>query len=498
MPTQATALSAVMPPQQELPTTAMLTSGEEDTAIRCLGVSLQDGCRCRHFIAFLSLSLVSICLLVFMNAANAFLLSTRYNVPTDQLGSRTSELGVADELWSIATLGMWGVASDKIGRARVVVLGLVQISAALFLFPLGTAVYPTLLLFRLLFAQGAAAVTSMLTACLADYVALQSMGRASGLMGLCSGLGALIAVFVLIRLPERICVANTYFLVAGLCLAAALLLGFGLRSRSSVDSQDDNPLHLMRRGLAIAATNPTIAYAYAAGFLARSGSVVISAFVSLWVTRYYLELEDQSGDDVCSLNASVTADILVTACAESFLDPDKALCRQAFTRSSILGGVVQTAALVAAPFVGFGIERADKVLATALAAGLGFVAYSSVGLVSDPTEGAGILVVACLLGLAQISSIITSQALVASQAPANLHGTVAGCFSLVGGVGVMVTTGVGGVLFDRWTPVAPFLISALISAAVAAAGLRLFSRQRRRDDLIRKSIDAPLEEASRL
>jgi len=336
---------------------------------------------------------------------------------------------------------VWGVASDKIGRARVVVLGLVQVSAALFLFPLGTAVYPTLLLFRLLFAQGAAAITSMLTACLADYVALQSMGRASGLMGLCSGLGALIAVFVLIRLPERICVANTYFLVAGLCLVAALLLGVGLRGRSSVDSQDDNPLRLARRGLAIAATNPTIAYSYAAGFLARSGSVVISAYVSLWITRYYLELEERTGDDVCSLNASLTQDTVVTACAESFLDPDKALCRRAFTSSSILGGVVQTVALVAAPFVGFGIERADKVLATALAAGLGVVAYGSVGLISDPTKGAGIMVVACLLGLAQISSIITSQALVASQAPAGLHGTVAGCFSLVGGVGVMVSTG---------------------------------------------------------
>jgi len=31
---------------------------------------------------------------------------------------------------------------------------------------------------------------------------------------------------------------------AGLCLVAALLLGVGLRGRSSIDSQDDNPLRL--------------------------------------------------------------------------------------------------------------------------------------------------------------------------------------------------------------------------------------------------------------
>ena len=142
----SSAAAAAAPQPQELPITLMLTLGEEDTALRkearCLGVWLQDGCRCRHFIAFLFLSLVSICVLVFMNAANAFLLSTRYNVPVDQLGSITSELGVADEGWNIIMLGVWGVASDKIGRARVVVLGLVQVSAALFLFPLGTAVRP--------------------------------------------------------------------------------------------------------------------------------------------------------------------------------------------------------------------------------------------------------------------------------------------------------------------------------------------------------------------
>tara|TARA_B100000780_G_scaffold135226_1_gene94733 strand:+ start:111 stop:497 length:387 start_codon:yes stop_codon:yes gene_type:complete len=116
---QATSVSstaaAAAPEPQELPTTLMLSMGEEDmldeddTALRkearCLGVVLQDGCRCRHFIAFLFLSLVSICVLVFMNAANAFLLSTRYNVPVEQLGSVTSELGVADEVWNIIMLG---------------------------------------------------------------------------------------------------------------------------------------------------------------------------------------------------------------------------------------------------------------------------------------------------------------------------------------------------------------------------------------------------------
>ena len=57
-----------------------------------------------------------------------------------------------------------------------------------------------------------------------------------------------------------------------------------------------------------------------------------------------------------------------------------------------------------------------------------------------------------------------------------------------------MSTGLGGVLFDRWTPVAPFLISALFSAAVAAAGLHLVIRQRRRDELIRRSISASLGE----
>jgi hypothetical protein len=42
--------------------------------------------------------------------------------------------------------------------------------------------------------------------------------------------------------------------------------------------------------------------------------------------------------------------------------------------------------------------------------------------------------------------------------------------------------------------VAPFLISALFSAAVAAAGMHLVIRQRRRNELIRRSISASLGE----
>lgn len=51
-----------------------------------------------------------------------------------------------------------------------------------------------LILVRVVFALGAAATTSMLTSLLGDYPTQQTRGRTAGIMGLMSGLGALIGV----------------------------------------------------------------------------------------------------------------------------------------------------------------------------------------------------------------------------------------------------------------------------------------------------------------
>ena len=62
----------------------------------------------------------------------------------------------------------------------------------------------------------------------------------------------------------------------------------------------------------------------------------------------------------------------------------------------------------------------------------------------------------------------------------HLKGSIAGVYSLAGGVGILLLTKVGGLLFDKVSPVAPFLmISAfnfLLLAAGAASGIAAVRR----------------------
>ena len=53
----------------------------------------------------------------------------------------------------------------------------------------------------------------------------------------------------------------------------------------------------------------------------------------------------------------------------------------------------------------------------------------------------------------------------------HLKGSIAGVYSLAGGAGILILTKVGGILFDRISPVAPFCLLALINGFLLLVGL---------------------------
>jgi len=84
----------------------------------------------------------------------------------------------------ILMVPLWGVASDKVGRKPVYVAGLVVIALAFILMSYATS-FGLLVLFRLVYAVGAAATAAMMGSVLADYVTYQHKGRASGYVFCC-------------------------------------------------------------------------------------------------------------------------------------------------------------------------------------------------------------------------------------------------------------------------------------------------------------------------
>jgi len=66
-------------------------------------------------------------------------------------------------------------------------------------------------------------------------------------------------------------------------------------------------------------------------------------------------------------------------------------------------------------------------------------------------------------GISQIGSVVSSQFFLAKLMPSDIRGTISGCYSIMGGIGVLFYTYVGGVLFDRWYEGGPFVLASVMN-----------------------------------
>ena len=265
---------------------------------------------------------------------------------------------------------------------------------------------------------------------------------------------------------------------------------------------------LVKDALKLGFTDSSIFLGYLGGFVARASSVGISLFIPLFVNDYFV----QSG--LCRSNPGNLPDI-------------KKNCERAYVLASALSGIAETAALICAPLFGWLGGRVIKgrsewPLFGAAVVGVG--GYVAFGLLKnpDPFDGDGgqwAFIAVILIGISQIGSIVCSLGLLgrginegsqkgdagddrpgtsgtlrheevgpsegAETAPllpsmqkkdktekedrVRLKGSIAGIYSFAGGAGILLLTKLGGVLFDKWTPGAPFFIMAIFNAVLLVA-----------------------------
>ncbi|KND00412.1 uncharacterized protein SPPG_04735 [Spizellomyces punctatus DAOM BR117] len=454
-----------------------------------------------NFSVYLLAAALGICLFVFINSSQVltdeaiypilrhikqellqgFVLGQVLLIPSEELGNASGSLTFYDELVSIFAVWIWGIASDRIGRRAVYGLGFAIMALGLALFTYAKNLYPQLLLFRLVFALGGGAASSMMTAVLSDYASDDDRGKTSGLVGLVSGCGALIAVFLLLRLPAKFGdgaegLRVTFWIAAGLSAAFACVLWICLQSKESLlkapdattgrkasidtgtenstssilpatDASDGAQLEVTRRksikeiaweGI-LASKDPRILLGYAGSFLARGDTIILTLFLPLWIYKYYIESGLCPNQDVDN--------------------PDvKENCREAYRQASILAGIAQTFALIGAPLFGWLSDRCYRPLPLLGAGCIGLASYLSTFLSTNPTSS-GMYVAMCVIGFAEIGMVVGSLSLVtAAYVPRQIRGSVAGVSSFFGAVGILINTRLGGYLFDQWTSGAPFFI----------------------------------------
>eukprot|EP01128_Nolandella_sp_AFSM9_P001291 TRINITY_DN1139_c1_g1_i1.p1 TRINITY_DN1139_c1_g1~~TRINITY_DN1139_c1_g1_i1.p1 ORF type:complete len:509 (+),score=79.31 TRINITY_DN1139_c1_g1_i1:154-1680(+) len=400
-------------------------------------VELRRGIGMKNYLTFLYASWLTITAVVFINASMPFLLTNFLKIPQDSQGTVTGNAILTHEVTIILTSSLWGMMSDKVGRRIIYVIGLVLVSLGIFMHSYITEVY-ILILVRILFALGSAASLGMLTALLADYPTNNGRGKSGGMMGLTAGLGALTALFLFLRIPLWLKLSDTtlagrimYWGVGCFLLLSSIVLWFGLNPVSKA-KEYVSLVNILKDGV-LAGKNPKVLLAYMAGFAARGDAIVLTSFLSLWINKYYVGLGHTKVE--------------------------------ALAKAGAISGIAQTVSLVAAPLVGFMADRFNRTACQAVSAFVAAGSYFVLFNMSEPT-GAVTYVMVCLVGLGEIAMIVSSQVLIATEAPKSVRGAVGGFFALLGSVSILVSSKVGGYLFDNWKETAPFGLVGLWNSLV--------------------------------
>jgi MFS family permease len=150
------------------------------------------------------------------------------------------------------------------------------------------------------------------------------------------------------------------------------------------------------------------------------------------------------------------------------LQPSEAMFQLAVPRVLM----VVSGAMVGALAMGYISDKVNRVTAVTLASGLAAVVYLSIFFVSDPTAP-WVFALLGIMGIAEISAFVSSQALVGERAPANQRGAIIGLFGVSGAVGILIGTAGGGWLFANIGPSAPFVLFGFLNGLVFLWSLRV-------------------------
>ena len=416
---------------------------------------LVPGVRRGHFNALLGASFFTIGLMTLVGNLQPYLFSAVLQVPIGVQGKLSGNLASFNEIIFLAAASLVGAASDKVGRRPIYALGFIIMAAAYVLYPLATEP-AQLFLFRGVFALGAACVSAMLAAIIADYAMESSRGRLVGICFFLNGIGVATLVVFGGRLPRLIesmgaepvwAARCAYWTVAAMCFLPFLIVAFGLQPGAPARSEKKEPLlATLRVGLA-AARDPRVLLAYFSAMVSRGDLAVLSTFFLLWITTYGI------GQGLSPAEAQ--------AAGTKFF------------------GLAQVVATLWALVVIFFIDKLDRTLAMALAMTLASASYLLIGSIDDPL-GSGMYIAAAFMGIGEMSAILASQSLVGQVAQDRGRGAIIGVFSMFGAAGILAATFIGGILFDAWKPSAPYVLVGISDGILAIFAFAVYFAARRR------------------
>ncbi|MDP7296479.1 MAG: MFS transporter [Gammaproteobacteria bacterium] len=407
---------------------------------------LTTGITRRNALTYLYASFFTIGIVSFMSFMQPYVLAENLNIPRHQQGGATGMLSFSYELIMLMLVAPMGALADKIGRRPIYVVGFLWIGAALAIFPLAQNL-TQLIMGRMFFAVGAAAITAMMATVLADYPQERSRGLLVAASGIANGLGAMTLVIILSQLPALFAGRGystltagrmTFWVVTGLCIVTAAIVARGLQAGKPGEQQQQPLAELIHEALQAARQNPRIMVACLTAFVARGDLVVISTFFALWA--------NQAGQ------------------------MQGLALEEAIRKAATFIIIIQGSSLFWAPVWGFVLDRWDRLSAVCLALLIASIAYFWVGFSPSPIVAA-FIPAAILLGVGEFSAIMSGAALIGQSAPVDIRGSILGLFNFCGSIGILCIVFIGGVVFDAWMPGAPFVVVGVLNFAVCLTAI---------------------------
>jgi len=395
-------------------------------------VDLVEGVTKTNFFSICYGALTTIGLLTFISYATTYVLLENLSYQRNQIGPIVGDLQVVAEIALLIIFLPVGLIADKIGRRQVYSFGMFAMGLSYFLYPLATGI-GELTVYRIIYAIGMGAATGMLGTVTADYPQNHTRGKMIAVTGILNATGVITVSLVFARLPENFAqmgfdqvTAGMYamWVVAGMCLITSVVVAFGLQKGTPTEEQKKIPyIQQIKSGLE-EGRNPRILLAYASAFVARSDLVILGTFLVLWGVA--------TGIDMGMTTSEATK-----------------AARLVFVTSSI-------SALIASPIIGYLIDKVDRILAVSVCmavASAGYLSMFFIDNVLDPGSRPFFI----LLGVGQQCAFFAATTLLGQEAPKMKRGAIVGVFNLAGALGILISTGVGGRLFDAIDPSAPFI-----------------------------------------
>lgn len=343
-----------------------------------------------------------------MTFLQGYILTEHLGIPRAQQGKLTGDLQFWTEIVAVLLASPFGILSDRIGRRPVMVFGVCM-------FALGYALYPfaasadELLVYRLIYAVGAAACATMIASLANDYPEERSRGTMIGIGSTMNVLGVMAVALGLSQLPALLVPRGikavaagkvTFGLAALVCAASAVVFHAGLKGGTPASSGERASLGVLLGSGLRAAANPRIALSYAVSFTGRADVVIKGMFLSLWAIH--------DGHDWG-------------------LTPG-----QAMARFGLVLGFMQAVSLLWQPLFGMVMDRLNRVTAVIIAMAFASTGYLAMGRISSPLDFA-MLPAFAVLSIGSSSAIISSIALVGQEAPLRERGSVIGYDRAMGG-----------------------------------------------------------------